>query len=317
MDLISGARVRPLLFDGGLGSELMRCGLAPGECPESWTMTHPEVIEAIHHAYFAAGSDIVNTNTFGGSRLKLAAYGLAEEAACVNEAAARIAVAVRDREFPGRMVAGNIGPSGQLLAPLGMADPDEVADAFAEQALALVRGGADLLNIETMYDLSEASLAVEAACRAAGSLPVLVSLAFRPSKRGYRTMMGADPAASVSSLREAGAAMVGCNCEVTAEEMADLVPVLAELNGGFTYAQPNAGQPRLEDGATVYDETPHHFAAIVKGFATAGAVIVGGCCGTTPDFIAALAGALDEFPRLLPHEGSERRSRGYPSGGVS
>jgi 5-methyltetrahydrofolate--homocysteine methyltransferase len=290
MDLLARIADRVQLLDGGMGSELMRRGFAPGGCPEEWNVTRPDEVAAIHRAYFAAGSDIVNTNTFGGTRLKLDAYGTGARAVEFNEAGARLAVAVRDREFPGRLVAGDMGPCGHLLAPIGAADPDEVAAAFAEQAQALVAAGADLINIETMFDLTEARLAVEAACAAAGGRPVLASMAFKPAARGYRTMMGVDPAAAVATLRAAGATLVGCNCEITADAMAALVPQLAELNDGVTYAQPNAGQPHLEDGVTVYDETPEHFAAIVAAFAGAG--IVGGCCGTTPAFIAALAAAL-------------------------
>jgi 5-methyltetrahydrofolate--homocysteine methyltransferase len=175
---------------------------------------------------------------------------------------------------------------------MGAADSGGIAAAFREQAAALVRGGADLFNIETMFDLTEALLAVEAAVSVADGRPVLANMAFRPAAKGYRTMMGTDPATAVATLREAGATMVGCNCEVTAADMADLVPLLAELNDGPTLAQPNAGQPHLEGEVTVYDESPEHFAAIVAGFPSRGAGIVGGCCGTSPAFIAALAAAL-------------------------
>jgi 5-methyltetrahydrofolate--homocysteine methyltransferase len=293
MDLTTLIAERTLLLDGGLGSELMRRGLRAGECPEAWNVDRPEDVVAIHRAYYAAGSDIVNTNTFGSSSLKLGACGTAERAAELNKAGARIAVALRDKEFPGRLVAGDIGPSGVMVAPLGAADPEEIRASFSEQTAALVAGGVDLIDIETMFDITEARLAVEAARAAAGDRAVLASMAFKRVAKGYRTMMGVDPQTAVATLREAGATLVGCNCEITAESMADLVPLLAELNGGATYAQPNAGQPRLEGAATVYDETPQHFAAVVAGFPSRGAGIVGGCCGTTPAFIAALAAELD------------------------
>jgi 5-methyltetrahydrofolate--homocysteine methyltransferase len=224
--------------------------------------------------------------------LKLAAYGLGDRAVEFNQAAARIAMALRDREFPGRLVAGDIGPCGHMMKPMGDAEPADIRAAFDEQAAALVSSGVDLLNIETMFDITEARLAVEAAVAAAHGKPVVASMAFKPTARGYRTMMGVDPATAVSTLRQAGAGIVGCNCEVTAEDMADLVPILAELNAGPTIAQPNAGQPRLEGGTTVYAETAEHFAGIVSGFPDRGAGVVGGCCGTTPAFIAALAAAL-------------------------
>ena len=275
-----------------MGTELMRRGFTAGECPEEWNVTRPDDVAAIHRSYYAAGSDIVNSNTFGGSSLKLGAYGKAGRAVDFNEAGARLAATVRDREFPGRLVAGDIGPCGHMVPPMGVAEPGDIGAAFRQQAAALVRGGADLLNIETMFDLTEALLAVEAAVSVADGRPVLASMAFKPAAKGYRTMMGTDPATAVATLREAGAAMVGCNCEVTATDMADLVPLLAELNDGPTLAQPNAGQPRLVGGVTVYDESPEHFAAIVAGFPSRGAGIVGGCCGTDPAFIAALAAAL-------------------------
>lgn len=292
MDLLALVSQRTLLLDGGMGSELMRRGFMPGGSPEAWNVSRPGDVAAIHGAYYAAGSDIVNTNTFGGSSLKLAAYGMGDAAVELNEAGARLAVEVRDREFPGRLVAGDIGPCGQLLAPMGAADPAEVSAAFLEQAQALVAGGVDLINIETMFDLTEARLAVEGAHAAAHGRPILASMAFKPAAKGYRTMMGVDPAAAVSTLREAGATLVGCNCEINAEQMADLVPQLADLNGGVTYAEPNAGQPHLEAEATVYDETPEHFASVVADYPSRGAGIVGGCCGTDPAFIVALAAAL-------------------------
>ena len=292
MDLLARIAQGPLLLDGGMGSELMRHGLSPGECPEEWNVTHAGAVAAIHHAYFAAGSDIVNTNTYGGTRLKLNAYGFGGRAVELNQAGAKLACQVRDQSFPGRLVAGDIGPCGDLLAPMGTAGEDDLSAALTEQAAALVAGGVDFINIETMFDLTEARLAVEAARAVAGDRPVLASMAFRPAAKGYRTMMGVDPSTAVAELRAAGAALVGCNCEITAEAMSDLVRELAELSGGVTYAQPNAGQPRLEEGGTVYDESPEHFAATVAHFVPSGAGIVGGCCGTTPAFIAALAAAL-------------------------
>jgi 5-methyltetrahydrofolate--homocysteine methyltransferase len=170
-----------------------------------------------------------------------------------------------------------------MIRPMGDADPEALRASFFEQASALCAGGVDLLNIETMFDLTEARVAVEAAVAAAGGRPVLASLAFKPAAKGYRTMMGVSPQQAVPVLLEAGAAIVGCNCEITAEAMTGLVPVLA---------QPNAGQPRLQGEATVYDETPDHFAGIVATYPAAGAGIVGGCCGTPPESIAALAAAL-------------------------
>lgn len=292
MDLFALIAERPLLLDGGMGRALMERGFAAGECPEEWNVSHPAEVEDIHRGFFAAGSDIVNTNTFGGTAMRLEAHGLSARAVELNEAGARLAVAVRDREFPGRWVAGDIGPCGQMVKPMGNAEPDALRATFAEQARALVGAGVDLLNIETMFDLTEATIAVEEAVGAAGGRPVLASMAFKPAARGFRTMMGVSPEAAVKALKDAGADLVGCNCEISADPMTELVPILAGLAGGVTYAQPNAGQPRLEAGETVYAETPEHFAAVVATYPALGAGIVGGCCGTPPASIAALAAAL-------------------------
>ncbi len=292
MDLFALIAERPLLLDGGMGRALMERGFAAGECPEEWNVSHPAEVEDIHRSFFAAGSDIVNTNTFGGTAMRLEAHGLSARAVELNEAGARLAVAVRDREFPGRWVAGDIGPCGQMVKPMGNAEPDALRATFAGQARALVGAGVDLLNIETMFDLTEATIAVEEAARAAGGRPVLASMTFKPAAKGFRTMMGVSPEAAVKALKDAGADLVGCNCEISADPMAELVPILAGLAGGVTYAQPNAGQPRLEAGETVYAETPEHFAAVVATYPALGAGIVGGCCGTPPASIAALAAAL-------------------------
>ncbi len=292
MDLHALIAERPLLLDGGMGRALMERGFEPGECPEEWNVSHPAEVEDIHRGFFAAGSDIVNTNTFGGTAMRLEAHGLSARAVELSEAGARLATGVRDREFPGRWVAGDIGPCGHMVAPMGTADPADLRTTFAEQARALVAGGVDLLNIETMFDLTEATVAVEEAVRAAEGRPVLASMAFKPAAKGFRTMMGVTPEQAVAALQGAGADLVGCNCEISCEPMAGLVPIMAALAGGVTYAQPNAGQPRLEGGETVYAETPEHFASVVATYPALGAGIVGGCCGTPPASIAALAAAL-------------------------
>jgi 5-methyltetrahydrofolate--homocysteine methyltransferase len=292
MELHALIAERPLLLDGGMGRALMERGFEAGECPEEWNVSHPAEVEDIHRGFFAAGSDIVNTNTFGGTAMRLEAHGLAARAVELNEAGARLATGVRDRGFPGRWVAGDIGPCGHMLKPMGDAEPDALRATFAEQARALVSGGVDLLNIETMFDLTEATIAVEEAVKAAEGRPVLASMTFKPAARGFRTMMGVTPEQAVAALKDAGADLVGCNCEITCEPMAELVPVIAGLAGGVTYAQPNAGQPRLEGGETVYAETPEHFAGVVATYPALGAGIVGGCCGTPPASIAALAAAL-------------------------
>jgi len=296
VDLRTLVSERTLLLDGAMGTQMMARGVPGGTPPELWNRDRPDIVEAVHRDYFVAGADIVQTNTFGGTRPKLEAHGLGGRAADLSEAAARLAVALRDREFPGRLVAGDIGPTGLMLPPLGDADPAVLREAFAEQAEALVRGGVDLLHIETMFDLGEALAAAEAALAASRGRPVCCSLTYKPAARGYRTMMGVSPAQAAAALLEAGVTLVGCNCSITADEMGDLVADLHEAAGLPVVAEPNAGQPRLEGEVTVYDETPEHFAAEVSRFPSRGAGIVGGCCGTTPAHIAALAAALGRAP---------------------
>ena len=179
-----------------------------------------------------------------------------------------------------------------MLPPMGDATDDELRDVFAEQAEALVGGGVDLISMTTFFDLAEARAAVLGARAMAGSLPVLVSMAFKPSPRGYRTMMGVTPAQAARELLDAGADVVGANCEITADQVPALVVEFRAATDAPLVFQPNAGQPRLEAGHTVYDETPERFASFAPEIVAAGANIVGGCCGTTPEYIVALVAAL-------------------------
>ena len=293
MDLFALIADRPLLFDGGLGRALMERGFAAGECPEEWNVSHPAEVEDIHRSFYAAGSDIVNTNTFGGTAMRLEAHGLSARAVELNEAGARLAAGVRDREFPGRWVAGDIGPCGQMVRPMGNAEPDALRATFAEQARALVAGGVDLLNIETMFDLTEATIAVEAAVAAAG----------RTAGAGQHDLQAGRQGLPHHDGREPGGRRQGAQGRrrrprraATARSPPSRWPIWSpswpSSPAGSPTPQPNAGQPRLEAGETVYAETPEHFAAVVATYPALGAGIVGGCCGTPPASIAALAAAL-------------------------
>jgi 5-methyltetrahydrofolate--homocysteine methyltransferase len=292
MDLLATCRERTVFIDGALGTELIRHGFRSETCPEEWNVINPEVVSLIHREYYAAGADIVHTNTFGGTRAKLAHYGREGQVAEFNVAATRLATAARDAAAPNGLVAGDMGPTGRFLKPMGDLEPAELRDIFAEQAAALVQGGSDLLSIETMFDLAEACLAVEAARAAAAGRPVMTSLTYGLTARGYRTMMGVDPKRGVAALLEAGADVVGCNCSLTAEQMVELVAELRAATSAPIMVEPNAGQPRLENGQTVYDETPKQFAASGQTIVAQGATIIGGCCGTTPAHISALVKAI-------------------------
>ena len=307
-DLERLLRERIVILDGAMGTMIQQRKLGEtdfrGDRFKDWkgkdlkgnndllNITQPAIIEHIHREYLEAGADIIETNTFGGSRSKLTAYHAGERVAELNLAGARLATAVRDEVAPGKLVAGDIGPSGRMMPPMGDATADELRDVFAEQAEALVAGGVDLISMTTFFDLDEARAAVLGARAMAGSLPVLISMAFKPSPRGYRTMMGVTPAQAARALLDAGADVGGANCEITADEMPALVAEFRAATDVPLAIQPNAGQPRLEAGHTVYDETPERFAALMPAIVAAGANIVGGCCGTTPQYIVALVAAL-------------------------
>jgi 5-methyltetrahydrofolate--homocysteine methyltransferase len=278
-----------LLSDGAMGTQLQAEGLGPGEAPEAWNLTRPEILEKIAAAYIQAGSDLVHTNSFGASPLKLAAHGLAEQCELINQTAASAAV----RAVAGRgLVSGSIGPCGQLLAPYGEADPAEVRDGFGIQARALVAGGVDVLTVETMTDLTEAVLAVQAAREAIGEGTVMVSMTFDPTPRGWFTIMGNDIPTVARELADAGADVIGSNCGQGTEGMLLVAGEFAKTTDLPLLVQANAGLPILKAGKVHYPESPAEMAAVIPDLLAAGVRIVGGCCGTTPAHIAALREAL-------------------------
>lgn len=285
----------PLLLDGGLGSLLIAEGLEPGRAPEWWLLERPGRVAAAHAGYVAAGSDVIATATFGASPPKLASAGLAGRCRELNELGARLAREAAQAGAAGGapvLVAGDIGPSGLLLPPVGGADEARLEAAFAEQAEALAGAGVDLLLIETMYDRREALAAVRAARRT--SLPTLACLTCEARRRGWFTVMGDALVPSLQELAAAGADAVGFNCSVTSDVMVAMAAAAAPQLGVPLIAQPNAGQPRATPAGVVYDADPAAFARDLAAMADAGARLLGGCCGTTPAFIAAARRALDE-----------------------
>ncbi len=287
--LLELVRTRPVLLDGGLGTELMARGLEPGVPPELWNVERPEAVREIHAAYFEAGSDAVSTNSFGATPLKLAAHGLEARAFELNRAAARLA---REAAPPGRFVAGSMGPTGKFLKPQGPAAGEDLVAAFAEQARGLAEGGVDVFLIETQYDLREA-LAALRGVRTVSPLPVFVTMTFNVFPRGYFTIMG-NPAAQVAAeLEKAGAAAVGANCTLTTEQMAGCVAAMRAATTLPVIAQANAGQPAVgADGAVRYAQSTEDYVRFVPDLIRAGAGFVGGCCGTTPATIRAMARAI-------------------------
>ncbi len=288
-ELLDRFATRPLLLDGGLGSLLIAQGLAAGQAPEAWVFEHPDRIVAAHRAYIDAGSDIIQAVTFGGSSPKLAAVGLEGRCRELNTAAVALA---RQACGPDTLVAGDVGPTGKFLPPMGTASEADFDAAFAEQCTALADAGADLISIETMVDLREALAAVRAA--AATGLPVLASMTFEARKRGFFTIMGDRLLPSLKAMAEAGATVVGFNCSVTSDQM---VPMVAEAVAGQdapVVAQPNAGQPRMTAEGVVYDASAERFVADLMSMVETGAKVVGGCCGSDPEFISLARTALDE-----------------------
>jgi 5-methyltetrahydrofolate--homocysteine methyltransferase len=282
-----------LVSDGAMGTQLQRAGLPIGASGESWNLQWPDRVEAIHAAYLEAGSDIILTNTFGATRWVLERYGLAGRLEEVNRAAARLA---RHAAGSGRLVFGDLGPSGQLLEPLGPVTKDELTADTVARCRSLLEEGVDGIICETLTAVDEAVVVVEAAL-AAGAPLVVASFAFdkRPNGR-VRTMMGVAPAEAAERVRAAGAALVGANCgtQLDVRDFAGLTRELAVASNLPVMIQPNAGQPRLEDGRAVYDMGGGAFAEGMKDVIRAGASIVGGCCGTGPEHIRALSALVHE-----------------------
>lgn len=276
-----------LIADGAAGTLLQAAGLPAGMAPEEWNVLEPANIEAMHRAYLEAGARIILTNTFGGNRLKLARMKKESELERFNRAA--VAIARRAAEPFGAWVAGDMGPTGELMAPLGSLTFDEARRAFAEQAGILADAGVDLLVIETMSDLEEARAAALGALEAA-DLPVVVTMSF--DTRG-RTMMGVTPEQLMETLWPLGLAAIGANCGRSLEENLEALRRLREANPtARLWIKPNAGLPHLDGDRVVYDVTPEQFAEFALKFRELGAQVIGGCCGSTPAHIAAVARAL-------------------------
>jgi 5-methyltetrahydrofolate--homocysteine methyltransferase len=291
MDLLKKLTERVLVGDGAMGTELMRLGAPAGKPLELLNLSWPDLPAQVHRAYLEAGSDLVLTNTFGGTSIKLAHFNEADQTREVNLAGARIArEAAGDKAFVG----GDMGPCGELLKPYGPAEPDDVREAFRVQALALAEGGADFLSLETFFDLAEALLALEAALET--GLPVSASMTFDVKERGIFTMMGNRAAECAQMLAAGGATLVGANCTVTAEKMPPIAAALREGTDLPMIFQPNAGQPETVGGVVHYRETPEHFASYASALVKAGARIIGGCCGTGPVFVRALSDCLSPPP---------------------
>ncbi len=287
---------RPVVYDGSKGvylsARLPDAGRSPSDATEWLNLLLPEAVRQMHREYVDAGSQIIQTNTFNGNRLRLEVYGLGDRVREVNLAAARVAREAAGEEV---LVAGTIGPSGKVLA-MGEVDERGLVDIFAEQAAALAEGGVDLFHVETMADLAEARAAVEGV-RRASDLPLLLTMSFDTGKpEALRTMMGVTPAQLVEAAREMGLFGLGANCGRGLEGYQEVVEALAKAQPEVVLiAKFNAGIPRVEGGEVVYDGTPERMAAYALWCAENGVRIIGGCCGSTPHHIEAMARALGRY----------------------
>lgn len=288
---------RVLVADGAMGTQLIAAGLPVGACGDEWNLTQPEKVRNVQSAYVSAGSDLLLTNSFGGCPLALARHGLADKAYVLNLAAARIA---RDCIGPSGYVLGDVGPFGGFLQPLGNTSRNELIEAFVVQVTGLKDGGVDGLIIETMTALDEMSAAVQAARRVCPKLPVVASLTFdRLADGGFRTMTGVDVDRAVEFLNQLNVDVLGCNCGtgIHGADYVQLVGRYRKLTARPIMVQPNAGQPRLDRGRIIYEETAEAMAASVPEFVAAGASVIGGCCGTTPEHIRLFRQKIDGIRR--------------------
>ena len=280
-----------VLADGAIGSLLMARGLAAGAAPESLNLTQPQVLEEIARLYLDAGAEIIQTNTFGASPLKLANYALAGEAAAINQnAVAAVRRAVGERAY----VSASCGPSGRILKPFGDTEAEALYESFRTQMQAVIAAGADIVCVETMSDINEARLAVQAARSVSASIPLMATMTFEATPRGYFTIMGVSIAAACSELAKAGADLIGSNCGNGSAQMVAIAREFKKISKLPLVIQANAGVPELRQGRVHYPETPEFMAGKGRELVAAGVSVLGGCCGTTPEHTRAMRRALDE-----------------------
>jgi 5-methyltetrahydrofolate--homocysteine methyltransferase len=290
VDISAQAKRHILVGDGAMGTELMKLGLEPGACPDEWNLSEPAKVRAVTASYVAAGADFVHTNTLSANRWKLAPYGLADSVGRINVAGVAIA-----RQAAGTaLVVAEIGPTGRFMEPLGTDSRAAFVEVFLEQAEAVAGAGADAILLETFTALDEALAALEA-CRQT-DLPVIASMSYGPTAKGeYRTIMGHDVSSATAALEAAGAAVISANCAIGAEGYLPIARALCASTGLPVMVQPNAGMPRLVNGATVFPMTPGEMAQYAAEILKTGVRIFGGCCGTTPEHIRAVRHVADSL----------------------
>ncbi len=280
-----------LCSDGGWGTQLMARGLKPGECPEALNFSNPEALVEVASLYIEAGAELITTNTFGGSSLKLHSYGLDDRTEEINRAAVEVLKpVVADKAY----ILASVGPTGKLLKPYGDTEPEAIAEAFNRQMGGLVEAGADLICVETMIDLGEARLAIEAARSHSDDIPIIATMTFDATPRGFFTTMGVTVEQACAGLVEAGADIVGSNCGNGIDKMVEIAAEFATHSSVPVIIQSNAGVPENNAGEVIYPESPDFMAERVSPLMDLGVAIIGGCCGTGPDHIRALRTNIDE-----------------------
>jgi len=278
-----------LVSDGAMGTMLIERGLQSGKPPESLNLTNPEILEDIARLYLDAGADIIQTNTFGASPLKLAENGLQQQTEAIIESAVNaVRKVVGDRAY----VLGSCGPTGRLLKPYGDTDAETIFESFVRQITALVNASVDIVCIETMSDIHEAMLAVKAAKDVSPNTPVIATMTFSATPRGFFTIMGNDIKQAIQSLHEAGADIVGSNCGNGIENMVTIASEIRRFTKLPIIIQSNAGLPEIKKGRLFYPESPEFMASKVPALIANGVSIIGGCCGTTPAHIRAIRKAV-------------------------
>lgn len=281
-----------VMADGAMGTMLFEAGLKFGDPPEVWNISHPDVVRGVHRGYIDAGSRLILTNTFGGNRFRLGMHNLQARVHELNRTAAIILRAEVDAAGGGALVVGDIGPSGEILAPLGTLEYADAVEGFAEQAAALAAGGVDVIWIETMSALEEMQAAVEGVRKAAPEMPIITTMTF--DTRGH-TMMGVSPEQAVKALTGLGAAAVGGNCGNGPDEIMGVVRKMHAANPeAILVAKSNAGLPELVHGKAVYQAKPEQMAVYAREIRAAGARVIGACCGSTPAHLQAMSAALKD-----------------------
>jgi 5-methyltetrahydrofolate--homocysteine methyltransferase len=284
------AKERVVLLDGGLGTELIKNGFTPGACPESWNLGNPEVIKSIHSAYYAAGADAVTTNSFGGSQIKLSSYGQEENCYELNKAAAEL---IQEVKPAGKFVAASMGPTGKFLKPVGEYEEEQFVESYREQARGLADGGVDFFLLETQYDLVETRCCVQG-IRQVSDKPVYATMTFNKTPRGFFTIMGIDFPKFVAEMSELDVLAVGANCTIDSKDMAEFVVSMRETTDLPIIVQANSGLPEMQkNGSVTYSQLLEEYVRYLPQIVKNGANLVGGCCGTDPDYISAMRKILD------------------------